>query len=104
MKQSLLEKASLPSPQYKEYLINYFFLGSNKSSEPDNWNQTVESIQRNLGWNRSLDSFNKFVSQVFLPWPAKVITIVKAKSTLLLCQGSLVGKPVNLQDVFLLKN
>ena len=65
MKQSLLEKASLPSPQYKEYLINYFFLGSDKSSEPDNWNQTVESIQLNLGWNRSLDSFNKFVSQVF---------------------------------------
>ena len=64
MKQSLLEKASLPSPQYTEYLINYFFLGSNKSNEPENWSQTVDNIQLNLGWNRSRDSFNKFVSQV----------------------------------------
>ena len=64
MKQSLIEKASLPSAEYKEYLINYFFLGSNKSSEPTNWKQTLQNIQYNLGWNRSRDSFNKFVSQV----------------------------------------
>ena len=65
MKQSLLEKASLPSAEYKEYLINYFFIGSNKSSEPENWNQTLNNIENNLGWNRSRDSFNKFVSQVY---------------------------------------
>ena len=64
MKRSLLEKASLPSPQHKEYLINYFFLGSNKSSEPDSWNLTLQNIQNNLGWDKRRDSFNKFVSQV----------------------------------------
>ena len=65
VQQSILEKARLPSAKYQDYLIDYFYLGANKTEEPADWSQIVQSLENNIGWNKSTDSFNKFAAQVF---------------------------------------
>ena len=64
MKQSILVKSQLPaSGNYQDYLIDYFYLGSNESEEPENWNQTLANVVKNSGWDPSHESFNRFSAQ-----------------------------------------
>ena len=65
VKKSILEKSSLPSPKHQDYLIDYFYLGANLSETPEDWNQTLENMIKNTGWNTSLESFNKFAAQEY---------------------------------------
>ena len=68
VKLSLLEKAGMNFDTKQEetkYLTNYFLQGAKKSHEPENWNVTLENIQKKLGWN---ESFAKSAAQVrYLP-------------------------------------
>ena len=65
LKQSILEKAQLPSQLYQDYLIDYFYIGSKAETEaPVDWNRTLQNVIRNSGWNTSHESFQKFASQV----------------------------------------
>ena len=67
LKQSILEKAQLPSQLSQDYLIDYFYIGSKQSTEaPLDWNRTLQNVIRNTGWNTSHESFQKFASQVYV--------------------------------------
>ena len=64
MKLSILLKSQLPTEgNYQDYLIDYFYLGSNESEEPRNWNETLANVVKNSGWNPSHESFNRFSAQ-----------------------------------------
>ena len=63
VKKSTLEKSSLPSKKHQDYLIDYFYLGANLLETPQDWNQTLENMMINSGWNTSLESFYKFAAQ-----------------------------------------
>ena len=64
VKQSILLRSKLPSSGgFQDYLIDYFYLGSNKSEEPVNWNETLANVVKNSGWNPDYESFNRFSAQ-----------------------------------------
>ena len=63
----MLEKASLnfdAKTDDTKYLINYYLKGANQSNKPNNWNETLQKVQKELGWNPENESFAKLTAQV----------------------------------------
>ena len=56
----MLEKASLnfdAKTDDTKYLINYSLKGASKSNRPNNWNETLQKVHKELGWNPENESF-----------------------------------------------
>ena len=47
-----------------KYLINYYLKGTNRSDEPQNWNETLDTIQKKLEWNPENEAFARLAAQV----------------------------------------
>ena len=47
-----------------KYLINYFLKGANRSDEPENWNETLDTLQKKLDWVPENQAFARLAAQV----------------------------------------